>query len=184
MSLIMDHPAWPSCILQPSGHSQTSEFARALTISVLPSFTLLPQLLSLYCFCRFPSSTVHIPYVWAVSTACFLCYCPIFSAFANQMSSARCLITSFPSVGSMPGVCLSPHFSLVVLPQLLSLQGCELNGSNYLSLILSPEPCHGAWHREVLKKVVQGVPSCPCQIRAGYRRYREKTHPNNKGLKI
>lgn len=66
----MDHPAWlPPYPAAQRSQSNFRAFCSCFTILGL-TFTLPPPTPSLYRFCRLLSNN-HIPYVWAVPTACF-----------------------------------------------------------------------------------------------------------------
>ena len=181
----MDHPAWP--LLHPAAQRSQSNF-RVCPCS--PSQSYLPSPSSpdsfpFYRFCRF-QAIVHIPYVWApVPTACFsvtalffFCLCKlrcllldVLSLLPQRRLHARCLlVTSLLPLWCFHSCCPCKAVSSMAVPTSHSF--------------LSPEPLSRCLAQRGAQESRTRSVSCPCQIRAGYRRYREKTHPNNKGLKI
>lgn len=107
---------------------------------------------------------------------CFSCLCKLGCLLLDVIS---------PSPVQAPCHVFACHLTspLVVLPQLLSLQGYELNGSNYLSLISESRAPHGAWHREVLKKVIQTVSPVPARYGLGTGDTGRKHIQTTRGLK-
>ena len=186
MSLIMDHPAWPPCILQPSGHSQVCLHSLPmLTTSVLPSFTLLPQLLSPLPFLQVSSSSPHPMCLSSCSHCLFFCYYPVFSCLCKL----RCLLLDVLSLlpqRRLPATCL---LVTSLLPSWCFHSCCPCKAVSSMAVttshsFLSPEPLSQCLAQRGTQESCTKSVSCPRQIRAGYRRYREKTYPNNKGLKI
>lgn len=155
-----------------------------LTISVLPSFTLLPQLLSPLPFLQVSSNSPH-PICLSCSHCLFFCYCPIFFCLCKL----RCLLLDVLSL--LPQRRLHARCLLVtsLLPLWCFHSCCPCKAVSSMAVttshsFLSPEPLSRCLAQRGAQESRTRSVSCPCQIRAGYRRYREKTHPNNKGLKI
>lgn len=171
MSLIMDHPAW----LPPSQLSGQSNFRVCPCSPSRLTFSPSSPTLSLPLLQALLLSTSHMFELFPLPVFLLL---PYFSAFCKL----RCLLLDVLSLlpqRRLHSVCLSPHFSLVVLPQLLSPKAVSSLGSNHLSPFLSPKPCHLCPSTERCSRKAQTEPlPVPCQIRLGTGD-REKTHPNN-----